>query len=113
MAVLFPPAMNESFCCSISLTAFGVFIVPDFGHSNRYVVIPCLFGFLKINLFIYFLAVLGLRCCVPPFSSCGEWGLLFVAVRGLLIAVASLCCRAQALGVRALQCRLSSCGARA
>ena len=24
------------------------------------------------------------------FSSCGEWGLLFVAVRGLLIAVASL-----------------------
>ena len=24
------------------------------------------------------------------FSSCGEWGLLFVAVHGLLIAVASL-----------------------
>ena len=24
------------------------------------------------------------------FSSCGEWGLLLVAVRGLLIAVASL-----------------------
>ena len=27
---------------------------------------------------------------MPAFSSCGEWGLLFVAVRGLLIAVASL-----------------------
>ena len=40
--------------------------------------------------FIYFLAVLGLRCCPRAFSSCGEWGLLFVAVRGLLIAVASL-----------------------
>ena len=37
-----------------------------------------------------FLAVLGLRCCARAFSSCGEWGLLFIAVRGLLIAVASL-----------------------
>ena len=43
------------------------------------------------NLFIYlFLAVLGLRCCVWAFPSCGEWGLLFVAVCGLLIAVAFL-----------------------
>ena len=46
------------------------------------------------NLFIYFiylfLAVLSLPCCVRAFSSCGERGLLFVAVRGLLIAVASL-----------------------
>ena len=42
-------------------------------------------------LFMYiFLAVLGLRCCVLAFSSCGERGLLFVAVRGLLIAVASV-----------------------
>ena len=36
------------------------------------------------------LAVLGLRCCMRAFSSCGEQGLLFVAVNGLLIAVASL-----------------------
>ena len=46
-----------------------------------------------INLFILFylfLAVLGLRCCARAFSSCGEWGLLFIAVRRLLIAVASL-----------------------
>ena len=41
--------------------------------------------------FIYlFLAVLGLRCCAQAFCSCGELGLLFVAVRGLLIAVAFL-----------------------
>ena len=40
-------------------------------------------------LFIYFW-LLGLRCCTRAFSSCGEWGLLFVAVHGLLIAVASL-----------------------
>ena len=47
--------------------------------------------FFKINLLIYlFLAVLGLRCCAQAFSSCGEQGLLFVAVRGLLIMVASL-----------------------
>ena len=45
-------------------------------------------------LFIYFyfycLAALGLRCCTWAFSSCHEQGLLFIAVHGLLIAVASL-----------------------
>ena len=37
-----------------------------------------------------FLASLDLLCCTQAFSSCGERGLLFVVVRGLLIAVASL-----------------------
>ena len=47
--------------------------------------------YIYINLFIYlFLAALGLCCSTRPFSSCGEHGLLFVAVRGLLIEVASL-----------------------
>ena len=47
--------------------------------------------YLFIYLFIYlFLPVLGLCCCTWAFSSCGEQGLHFVAVRGLLIAVASL-----------------------
>ena len=42
-------------------------------------------------LFIYlFLAELGLCCCTQAFSSCGERGLLFVVVHGLLIVVASL-----------------------
>ena len=36
------------------------------------------------------MAVLGLCCCMQAFSSCGERGLLLVAVRELLIAVASL-----------------------
>ena len=36
------------------------------------------------------MAALGLRCCAQAFSSCGEWGLLFAVVCGLLIAVASL-----------------------
>ena len=40
--------------------------------------------------FYLFLAALGLCCCMQPFSSCGERRLLFIAVRGLLIVVASL-----------------------
>ena len=52
-----------------------------------------LWDFFK-NKFIYFIylffAVLGLRCCVQAFSSCGERGLLFIVVRMLLIVVASL-----------------------
>ena len=36
------------------------------------------------------MAVLGLCCCTRAFSSCGKQGLLFVAVRRLLIVVASL-----------------------
>ena len=35
-------------------------------------------------------AALGLHCCAWAFSSCSEQGLLFVEVRGFLIAVASL-----------------------
>ena len=49
------------------------------------------FIYLFIYLFVYlFLAALGLCCCARAFSSCGERGLLFVAVHRLLIAVASL-----------------------
>ena len=46
--------------------------------------------FLK-NLLYYlfiiniYLAALGLRCRVCALSSCGEWGLLFVALHGLLL----------------------------
>ena len=60
-------------------------------------------------LFIYlwlrwvFVAARGL------FSSCGEWGPLFVAVHRLLIAVASLVGGAQALGAWAS----ISCGTQA
>ena len=51
---------------------------------------PFLFTYLFIYFKFYlFLAALGLRCCTRASSSCGEWGLLFVAVHRLLIAVAS------------------------
>ena len=59
----------------------------DSGDTN----VNFFFFFNIFYLFIYlFLAALGLRCCVRAFSSCSEWGLLFIAVCGLLIAVASL-----------------------
>ena len=47
------------------------------------------FLFFKFLKNFIFLAALGLRCCTRAFSSCGERGLLFIAVR-VLIAVASL-----------------------
>ena len=40
--------------------------------------------------FFFFLAALRLRYCMLVFSSCGEWGLLFVIVQRIFIAVASL-----------------------
>ena len=60
--------------------------------------------------------MLGFHCCARAFSSGGEQGLLFVAVRGLLIVLASLCGGARALGVWAsvvVARGLSSCGSRA
>ena len=90
--------------------------------------ISCYLSNFFFKLIYLFLAALGFRCCTQAFSSCGEWGLLFDAVCGLLIVLASLCCRARALGTRAsvvvacglsscssqaLEHRLSSCGARA
>ena len=68
----------------------------------------------KVPLFIFFkfiylfLAVLGLRFCARTFSSCGERGPLFIAVRGPLTVAASL------VAEHRLQTRrLSSCGSRA
>ena len=52
-------------------------------HDVEHLLFTCLFIYL-------FMAALGLRCCAWAFSSCGEKGLLFVAVHRLLIAVASL-----------------------
>ena len=61
-----------------------------------------------LNKFIYlflFLAVLGLRCCTQAFSSCGERGLLFVAVSGLSLSWLLLL---QSTGSR--RAGFSSCG---
>ena len=43
------------------------------------------------GIFLFFsLAVLGLCCLEQPLSSCGERGLLFIVVPGLLVVLASL-----------------------
>ena len=74
-ALLFTPLLCFVHVCALLAAAVFVFVF-------------------VLNKFIYFiylyLAALGLRCCVQAFSSCGERGLLFFAVHGLLIAVASL-----------------------
>ena len=46
--------------------------------------------FYFIIIIIFWGAALGLHCCTQAFSSCGERGLLFFVVHGLLIAGASL-----------------------
>ena len=66
--------------------------------SGSYCQILCLLFFFSIYHIVFFfflllylfLAALGLHCCAQAFSSCGERGLLFVAVHTFLIAVASL-----------------------
>ena len=60
----------------------------SFFFSHSLLLFIYLNKFLNFKFYL-FLAVLGVRCCMRAFSSCGERGLLFVVVRGLLIAVAS------------------------
>ena len=74
---------------------------------------------LAYSFYFFTFGHVGLRCCVRPFSSCGQRGLLFVAVLGLLIAVASLVAEHRlwarglsSCGSWALERRLSSYGAR-
>ena len=63
-------------------------LLRPFGLFGEYLCPKSLF---KIYFYFYlFLAVLGLCCCALASSSCGERGLLFIALRGLLIAVVSL-----------------------
>ena len=63
------------------------FILLPFLSSSIYDI--CIKWSLSFYLFLY-LAALGLHCCAQAFSSCRERELLFLVVRGLLTAVASL-----------------------
>ena len=66
----------------------GTFTVVGAGwrHLNPLMTV---FGFIYVCMYL-FMAALGLHCCARAFSSFSELGLLFIAVHGLLIAVASL-----------------------
>ena len=68
-------------------TRAGFFVCLFYKHSFIFI-----FLFISFHKFVgfLFLAVLGLRCCARAFSSCSEWGLLFVAVLGLLMVAASV-----------------------
>ena len=59
--------------------------------QKEYCCLHCVFIYLFFGCVGSFLCVcvLDLCCCTQAFSSCGERGLLFVVVRGLLIVVAS------------------------
>ena len=68
---------------------------------NCYMYVHSVYLIFYFNFIYLFLAVLCLRCCGQAFSSCGKQGVLFVVVCRLLTAVASLCCKTQALGMQA------------
>ena len=77
--------------------------------------IDILFSVVFVWFFFFWVHWVLIAAC-RLFSSCGEWGLLFVAVRGLLIAVASLVAEhgLSSCGMRALEhAGFSSCGAQA
>ena len=68
------------------------------------------------SFFFFILAVLGFCCCMQAFSSCGERGLLFLAVARDSHCGGFSCCGAWALGAWASVAAahgLSSCGVRA
>ena len=54
----------------------------------------CVYIYRYVHIFFNLIFIFGcvwVFCChARAFSSCGKWGPLFVAVHGLLIAVASL-----------------------
>ena len=89
---------------------------------------PMLIIFKIFKLFLLFLAVLGLRCSARAFSSCIRVGATLRCGAWASHCCGYSCCGAPALGawasvvlahglsscrVRALECRLSSCGTRA
>ena len=89
-----------SVVCICQSQSLSLSLPAPFPLGNHKFVLVDLFGFfflyrivqpLYLFLFIYlFWAALGLRCCAQALFSCGKRGLLFVAVCGLLIVVASL-----------------------
>ena len=84
---IFSPLTRDQIHCFLHWK-HGVLTI---GLPGKYLLF--LFFNILFKIFIYFflvLAVLGLWCFTQAFCSCSEQGLLFIAMCGLLIAVASL-----------------------
>ena len=97
----------ESFFLSLNFLCNLLLSFLDYPYTVIYKVLSIFFFLFIIYLLCLFLAVLGLRVCAKAFSSCGERGPLFIAVRGPLTITASL------VAEHRLQTRrLSSCGSR-
>ena len=77
--------------------------------TKSFSVVPLFAAIGVVNLF---LAVLGLRCCMLAFPSCGEWGLLSSCGVQASHYGGFSCCGAPALGssLQAPRQRLGSCG---
>ena len=80
--------------CFIFLNLFGFFVflcllLDESLISLVYFSVNLLTIILAFLMYLFWIE-LSLCSCVWAFSSCGEWGLLFIAVRRLPIAVASL-----------------------
>ena len=77
--------------CLISAGFFGV---PSFSLSSLILLLLLIldtnWSLQALKKKLSFLAVPGFCCCSWTFSSCSEQGLLFVAVHGFLIVMASL-----------------------
>ena len=92
------------------LSTFVICVLFDDSLSDRCEVIShCVFFvFVLIIIYLFILAVLGLRFCARASSSCGKREPLFIAVCGPLTIVASLVAEH-----RLQMLRLSSCGPQA
>ena len=77
-------------------------LVEEFTVLSKDFLLNILKSFLKntYTIMYLFMVVLGLCCCTQAFSSCGKWGLLFVAVH-ISHCDGPSCCGAGALGRRA------------
>jgi len=93
--------MHDFLCLKLQFIqkAWFVFYIQEFCLSIPRLVFHLFLVSLFKRLFIILVA-LALCCCMRAFSSCGEWGLLFVGVAGFSCSGFS-CCRARALGVQA------------
>ena len=74
--IMFTMLMSKKESSYLSLDTQG--LISQSGQTSK---------FFSVFLFCF---VLGLRCCARAFFSCGERGLFFVVVRGLLVVAAPL-----------------------